>query len=286
MAFLTMMLGQVIDGMYAFMCLLAAAVLFMAFALMLLRPDAEEFSSFGSSIFTTYALLMFADGAGERDLYQVGYVLPYLLMITMLLVAIIMLNALIAIMSDNYDKVSETRLERGLRGRALLLIEIEEGMTKDDHKNQALFPRWLHVIKRADDSEEGGAEWSGRLRAIKDSVSKVAKTVNGVGERIGAMEGTLNKVMEKQEVSQRFHSIETKLDMRVGAIETTLDTRVGAIEAQLNKIIAQLLLAVPASAPLKPSWAEANPTWPDGPVPPPIAKLQSWAASIVSQNKK
>ena len=211
-------------------------------------------------------------------------------MITMLLVAIIMLNALIAIMGDTYDRVSETRLERGLQGRALLLIEIEEAMTQDDHKNQALFPRWLHVIKRAEDSEEGGAEWSGRLRAIKDSVSKVAKTVNGVeaavkeglrqkldgiGERIGAVEGTLN-------------SIETKLDMRVGAIETTLDTRVGAIEAQLNKIIAQLLLAVPASAPSKSSSAEANPSWPDGPmpIPPPIAKLQSWAASIVGQNKK
>ena len=64
------MLGQVIDGMYAFMCLLAAAVLCMAFALMLLRPDVDEFTSFGSSIFTTYALLMFADGVGERDLYQ------------------------------------------------------------------------------------------------------------------------------------------------------------------------------------------------------------------------
>ena len=145
----------------------------------------------------------------------------------------------------------------------------------------------MHVIKRAEDSEEGGAEWSGRLRAIKDSVSKVAKTVNGVGERIGAMEGTLNNVMEKQEVSQRFHSIETKLDMRVGAIETTLDTRVGAIEAQLDKIMAQLvILAVPASAQSKPSRAEANPTWPDGPIPPPIAKLQSWAATIVGQNKK
>jgi DNA anti-recombination protein RmuC len=155
----------------------------------------------------------------------------------------------------------------------------------------------LHVIKRAEDSEEGGAEWSGRLRAIKDSVSKVATTVSDIGERIGAMEGTLNNVMEKQEVSQGLNSIESKLDMRVGAIqttldmrvgaiETTLDTRVGAIEAQLNTIIAQLLLVVPASAQSKPTLAEANPTWSDGPIPPPIAKLQSWAASIVGQNKK
>merc|ERR1719272_463169 len=98
------------------------------------------------------------------------------------------------------------------------------------------------------------------------------------------MEGTLNKVMEKQEVSQRLNSIETTLDTRVGAIETMLDTRVGAIEAQLNTIIAQLLLAVPASAQSKPSLAEANPTRSDGPIPPaPMAKLQSWAASIVAK---
>ena len=142
----------------------------------------------------------------------------------------------------------------------------------------------MHVIKRAEDSEEGGAEWSGRLRAIKDSVSKVATTVNGVEAAV--KEGTLNNVTEKQEISQRLNSIEAKLDMRVGAIETTLDTRVGAIEAQLNKISAQLLLAMPASAQSKPSLAEANPTWSDGPIPPPIAKLQSWAASIVGQNKK
>ena len=142
----------------------------------------------------------------------------------------------------------------------------------------------MHVIKRVEDSDKDGAEWSGRLRAIKDSVSKVATTVNGVEAAV--KEGTLNNVTEKQEISQRLNSIEAKLDMRVGAIETTLDTRVGAIEAQLNKISAQLLLAMPASAQSKPSLAEANPTWSDGPIPPPIAKLQSWAASIVGQNKK
>ena len=64
------MLGQVTVDMATFMYLQAVAVLCMAFALMLLRPDAEEFTSFGSSIFTTYALLMFADGVGAHDLYQ------------------------------------------------------------------------------------------------------------------------------------------------------------------------------------------------------------------------
>eukprot|EP00964_Phaeocystis_antarctica_P042506 scaffold24368_cov63-Phaeocystis_antarctica.AAC.2 len=67
----------------------------------------------------------------------------------MLLVAIIMLNALIAIMGDTYDRVSETRLERGLQGRALLLIEIEAAITKDDPKNQAFNPRWCHLLTLA-----------------------------------------------------------------------------------------------------------------------------------------
>ena len=74
-------------------------------------------------------------------------------MITMLLVAIIMLNALIAIMGDTYDRVSETRLERGLQGRALLLIEIEEAMTRDqkamNEDDRHLFPCWCHLLTLA-----------------------------------------------------------------------------------------------------------------------------------------
>ena len=71
------MLGQVTVDMAAFMYLQAAAVLLMAFALMLLRPDADEFTSFSSSIFTTYALLMFADGVGAHDLYQGPRLTPH-----------------------------------------------------------------------------------------------------------------------------------------------------------------------------------------------------------------
>ena len=35
-------------------------------------------------------------------------------------------------MGDTYDKVSETRIERGLLQRAVLLVELEASMTKDD----------------------------------------------------------------------------------------------------------------------------------------------------------
>ena len=42
-----------------------------------------------------------------------------------ILVPVVMLNALIAIMGDTFDRVSEMRLERGLLQRAELLVEME-----------------------------------------------------------------------------------------------------------------------------------------------------------------
>ena len=39
-------------------------------------------------------------------------------------------------MGDTYDRVSETRIERGLLQRAVLLVELEASMNKDDDKVQ------------------------------------------------------------------------------------------------------------------------------------------------------
>ena len=67
----------------------------------------------------------------------VGYVIQSVLVATTFVVSILMLNALIAIMGDTYDRVSETRIERGLLQRAVLLVELEASMNKDDKVQNA-----------------------------------------------------------------------------------------------------------------------------------------------------
>ena len=66
------MLGEIAKDMRYFLFLQTGTVLFTAFAFRLLNPEADEFHDLGTAVLTTYALLMFADGVGERDIYQGG----------------------------------------------------------------------------------------------------------------------------------------------------------------------------------------------------------------------
>ena len=109
-----------------------------------------------------------------------GYVIPSILVATTFVVSILMLNSLIAIMSDTYDRVSADIIERGLEGRAKLLEDIEAAMTEEELENASLFPRWLHVVRRVRDDAVDETEWSGSLRALKNAVTKVATDLVGV----------------------------------------------------------------------------------------------------------
>ena len=64
------MLGEIAKDMRYFLFLQTGTVLFTAFAFRLLNPEADEFHDVGTAVFTTYALLMFADGVGEREIYK------------------------------------------------------------------------------------------------------------------------------------------------------------------------------------------------------------------------
>ena len=60
--------------------------------------------------------------------------------------------------------------------RGQLLLETESvDMTDAQHKDETLFPAWLHVLKRKDDDDEH-EEWSGRIQAISRKLDEQDKT--------------------------------------------------------------------------------------------------------------
>ena len=95
------------------------------------------------------------------------------------LVTVVMLNALIAIMSDTYDRVQVTRHERGYRQRARLLLEMMHSMPAHQLTDRTMFPEWVHAIVRTDTG--GNVErseehlWTGRVSAIRDRVDAVSE---------------------------------------------------------------------------------------------------------------
>ena len=174
----------------------------------------------------------------------VGYVIQSVLVATTFVVSILMLNALIAIMGDTYDRVSADRLERGLEGRAILLAEIEGAMTEAELENASLFPRWLHGIRRVNDEAVEETEWSGRLRALKNAVTKVATELVSVEPNVS------KKVQAvRDELTQKIDGVESK----IVATEAAIDAKVGAIEAKLDKIME--LLGAAAAGPSAPQAA-------------------------------
>lgn len=190
----------------------------------------------------------------------VGYVIQSVLVATTFVVSILMLNALIAIMGDTYDRVSADRLERGLQGRAILLAEIEGAMTEAELKNASLFPRWLHGIRRVNDEAVEETEWSGRLRALKNAVTKVATELASVepnvSKKVHAVRDDVSKKVHavRDELTQKIDGIESK----IVATEAAIDAKVGTIEAKLDKIME--LLGAAATGPSAPHAAATNST--------------------------
>ena len=98
---------------------------------------------------------------------------------------------------DTYDRVSETRKERGLQQRAQLLLELERQMSHKERTSELNFPRWLHFVRRqdAEDAEdEPQEEWGGRLRAVNDKLEENQKKLEA---QVQGLKGDLKKLDEK-----------------------------------------------------------------------------------------
>ena len=96
-----------------------------------------------------------------------------------LVLLIVMLNSLIAILGDTYDRVMEHQRPRGLLERARLLGEIEEQMSRRERESKSNFPGCVHVLIRKEEAEEesDAAQWSGRMAAIKAQVKMLQAEV-------------------------------------------------------------------------------------------------------------
>lgn len=71
MSFLINMLYEICIDMRAFLFIQMGAIVVHAFAFRLLKKSTDEYGSIGAALFSSYALLIHADGVGE-DMYLDG----------------------------------------------------------------------------------------------------------------------------------------------------------------------------------------------------------------------
>ena len=205
-----------------------------------LVPSSEEgYASLPDVFYTLYNVMI---GGGADDVYFAGSRSPEvsiaLYFSFMLIVAIVLLNLLIAIMGDSFDRVQENAEDVFQRERAGQLVEMELNMTNEELKNEEYFPKYVDVLMAADGSGSdsgAGEEWSGRINILrkhmdarqKESQKEMKEQVEDLEKKMKEQGEGLEKVMKKD--------MKEQLLMQVEGLESRLDARIDMILSLLQK---------------------------------------------------
>ncbi|EFJ44379.1 hypothetical protein VOLCADRAFT_118752 [Volvox carteri f. nagariensis] len=127
------------------------------------------------------SMLTVVEKPNERQWY-VPRLSVMLMSVYGILMLIVLVNLLIAIMNDTYDRIKETEEIEVLHNRARLIVDLESLLTKDmrDKLQARLLGDYLHVLVPADNkfnkfmasSESVEGEWKGRMRAFSQALKR------------------------------------------------------------------------------------------------------------------
>jgi hypothetical protein len=162
-----------------------------------------------SGVLTGYLALL---GAFDIDEYTNTESLVFF-SIFLFLILVIMLNLLIAIMSDTFERVMESWVFEGRKMRIETIME--EELLLNDSQNTEYFPEYLQVLRPVEEAEE---EWSGVSGQITTVMNEVVQVED--------------KMATKEEVAR----LEDKVDDMVAEIKAEMQANQALIMQQLQNM--------------------------------------------------
>jgi len=156
------------------------------------ESDQTGFQTVNDAFFTTYKqvfLAAFDDRTYIFGRYKV--ISTILFVIVTFLGTVVVLNLLIARMSDSYERIQEEAEFTVLRLKAQILIQIEMKLSKADKANPRWFPRWIHVLvpSGGNQAQLANKEWAGVLASIKSEIASFTKKIIPLTKDITAFAG-------------------------------------------------------------------------------------------------
>jgi hypothetical protein len=202
-AFLVYMLEAIIKDCVDFMVLLATVLASFGYAFHLLlkhviltEDQPSEFAQVPESLTTVYEMMNGAFDIAYFRQSHFWYIAVPLFVIFMLVVPTVMLNALIAIMGDTFEKVQQNKVAAGRIEFARIILELEEEGEQKPHRDSAEYvpdaarpgkSSYLHVLAARSNLASGG-EWQGRSRTMLSKFETIECSLGGLGQEVAAME--------------------------------------------------------------------------------------------------
>lgn len=162
-----------------------------------------------SGVLTSYLAML---GAFDIDNYANGESTIFFA-IFLFLILVIMLNLLIALMSDTFERVMESWVLEGRRMRIETVIEQE--LLIGDSQNAEYFPEFLQVLRPVQETSDEWAGVSGQISTsremVKREVARVEQKVDAMAtvmkDKVGALEAKMKasqvEISEQQMVTER-----------------------------------------------------------------------------------
>ncbi|GMH58853.1 hypothetical protein TL16_g02702 [Triparma laevis f. inornata] len=177
-----------------------------------------------TSFLFTYTVMLGGFGVDDIHGSENTYVTATLLVMFTIFTYIVMLNVLISVLSDDFDRIQENGKAEFTFARAETILEFETMLNEDDRSNPELFPTWLQVLVPTLESDNADEfEWAGRVRELKNSVKQVQRK------------------LEESEEARRAEAREIKRQNEERKAEATEMKRQNAcLEKMLDQISRQL----------------------------------------------
>jgi vacuolar-type H+-ATPase subunit I/STV1 len=141
------MVGHVFWDLCYFFVLFGLALFIFAFDFHLLLPGTEAFDSLDASVYTTWSSALITHDLG---MYPTASSKAFLALF-LLLSAIVLLNTIISILGDTYDRLRETQAAQGTRQRLQLLARMRRSPVQLHKAWRAVWGvgRWVAKCKRS-----------------------------------------------------------------------------------------------------------------------------------------
>ena len=113
-----------------------------------------------------------------------------------------MLNMLIAIMGDSFDKVIENKEVNSIKMKLAILSDLSavlSNVDKGEHKAKHLL-----LVKQTDVSEDGGDDWEGTIKRLTRVVERQGRLVRSrLDSKVDKLQSSFEDFVRKEAIQER-----------------------------------------------------------------------------------
>ena len=219
-----MILAIVYDMRYFMLVLcISIAAVWTSFRLLLLDDATlplEELGDPANGLLLTFNMLLLADFDLATFDGEYTVLLRILFVLSMIMTPIVLLNLLIALMSDSYERIQDQADLEFQYLRARILAEQEAWLSPEQRRSAdpKLYPRWLHVLVPRGQGAgrvESGEQWQGVLHELKKEGRVGRQALHEKMERLDRAMSDQQKKLDAQ--VERLLNLQQELSQQLAA---------------------------------------------------------------------